>query len=276
MRQCPPFDACSSCEDYRSSSGVDVGRGHGVERLAFASDRNGPISLYWQNADGSGIAEQLTTAEEGIAHWPEAWSPDGQTLVYKVERAPAGGWNAISNDMDLWTLSLGNPGEPQVFAAEPYPVLELGATFSPDGKWLAYTVGDGVAVEYEIWAQPFPPTGERRRISQEIGVMPLWTQDGAELFYRPVTFLVGPGTRQTLRTIRVSTTPSFTFTAEQSVSIGNFLSFAFCRSFDIMSDGERFLVVLPAEETGTGQAPRPQLHVVLNRFEELKERVPVP
>ncbi|MFP6828845.1 MAG: protein kinase, partial [Gammaproteobacteria bacterium] len=32
------------------------------ERIAFASDRNGPISLYWQNADGSGVAEQLTTA----------------------------------------------------------------------------------------------------------------------------------------------------------------------------------------------------------------------
>ncbi|SVC79716.1 uncharacterized protein METZ01_LOCUS332570, partial [marine metagenome] len=71
------------------------------ERIAFASDRNGPISLYWQNADGSGIAEQLTTAEEGTAHWPEAWSPDGQTLVYKVERSANAGWNAIANEMDL-------------------------------------------------------------------------------------------------------------------------------------------------------------------------------
>ena len=244
------------------------------ERIAFASDRNGPISLYWQNADGSGVAEQLTTAEEGTAHWPEAWSPDGRTLVYKVERTAAGGWSLNSNEMDLWTLSLENRDERQVFAADPYPVLEVGATFSPDGKWLAYTVGDGAAREYEIWAQPFPPTGERRRISQVLGVMPLWTQDGQELFYRPVTR--AEGIRQTLRGISVSTTPSLTFSEEQSVSIGDFLSFSYYRSFDITPDGERFLVVLPAEQTGTGQAPGPQLHVVLYWFEELQDRVPVP
>ena len=104
--------------------------------------------------------------------------------------------------------------------------------------------------------------------------MPLWTQDGEELFYRPIT--LGRGALQTLRSIRVSTSPSFSFSAEEPVSIGNFLSFAFYRSFDIMPDGERLLVVLPAEQTGTGQAPRPQLHIVLNWSEELKERVPVP
>jgi hypothetical protein len=74
----------------------------------------------------------------------------------------------------------------------------------------------------------------------------------------------------------VSTTPSLTFSEEQSVSIGDFLSFSYYRSFDITPDGERFLVVLPAEQTGTGQAPGPQLHVVLNWFEELQDRVPVP
>ncbi len=103
--------------------------------------------------------------------------------------------------------------------------------------------------------------------------MPLWAQDGQELFYRPITLTAS--TRQTLRSIRVSTTPSFAFSAEQPVPIGDFLSFSYYRSFDIMPDGERFLVVLPAEQTGTGQAPRPQLHVVLNWFEELKGRVPV-
>ena len=104
--------------------------------------------------------------------------------------------------------------------------------------------------------------------------MPLWTQDGEELFYRPITF--GGAARQTLRSIRVSTTPSFSFTTEQPVSIGDYLSFQFYRSFDIMPDGERLLVVLPADQTGTGQVTRPKLHVVLNWFEDLKARVPVP
>jgi hypothetical protein len=73
----------------------------------------------------------------------------------------------------------------------------------------------------------------------------------------------------------VSTTPSFTFGTEQPVSIGDFLSFAFYRSFDIMPDGERLLVVLPEDQTGAADVPRSRLHVILNWFEELKARVPV-
>jgi serine/threonine-protein kinase len=244
------------------------------EQVVFASDRDGPISIYAQNADGSGVAERLTTSEEGVAHWPEAISRDGQTLVYKVEQSVAGGWNANQNEMDLWTMPMDSPNDAEPFAAAPYPVLEIGASFSPDGRWLAYTVGDGPAVEYSIWAQPFPPTGELRRISEEFGVMPLWSRDGDELFYRPIT--TAQGMRQTLRSIRMTTSPSFSFTSEQAVSIGDFLSFSYFRSFDVTPDGEQFLVVLPAETDGTTEAQRPRLHVVLNWYRELLERVPAP
>ncbi len=48
------------------------------------------------------------------------------------------------------------------------------------------------------------------------------------------------------------------------------------RHFDLMPDGKHFLVVLP-EGAGTParQAP-PQINVVLNWFEELKAKAPVP
>ena len=151
-------------------------------------------------------------------------------------------------------LSFSNPGDAQVFAGEPYPVLEVGGAFSPDGNWFAYTIGDGPAVEYEIWAQPFPPPGERRRISQEFGVMPLWSQDSEELFYRPIS--QSSGMRQSLRSISVSTVPSFTFSNEQVVSIGDFLSFPYHRSFDVTPDGEGVLVVLPADGGGAGEDER--------------------
>lgn len=244
------------------------------ESIAFASDRDGPISIYTQAADGSGVAQRLTTAEQNTAHWPEAWSPDGRTLVYKVEQVTGNSWNLLSNEMDLWTLSIDNPDDQQVFEAEPYPVLEIGGTFSPDGKWFAYTIGDGPANTYEVWAQPFPPTGERRRISQGFGVMPLWTQDGSELLYRPIS--AAGGLRLSLRSIGVSTSPSFTFSAEQQVPIGDFLSFAYHRSFDVMPDGERLVVVLPAEQAQGGQSTRPEIQLVMNWFEELMERIPNP
>ena len=54
--------------------------------------------------------------------------------------------------------------------------------------------------------------------------MPLWAQDGEEQFYSPVSRV---GTLQTLRGISVSTTPSLTFSTEQQVPIGDFLSSVF-------------------------------------------------
>ncbi len=45
-----------------------------------------------------------------------------------------------------------------------------------------------------------------------------------------------------------------------------------------MPDGERFVVVVPVTDAVTEgeQAPAGQINIVLNWFEELKERVPVP
>lgn len=239
------------------------------------TEGDGAMSIYWQNADGSGVAEPLTVAEEGTAHWPEAWSPDGNTLLYRVERSDAIGWGSTLNEMELWTVSLDNLDDAQVFAADPYPVQNIGGAFSPDGRWVAYGRGDATALDVGVWAKPYPPTGEERRVSQELGVMPLWSYDGQELFYRPLTF-TGANVGQTLRSIGVSTSPAFTLTAERAVPIGEFMSFAYYRSFDITPDGDQFLVVLPASQTEDGEGSRQGIHVVLNWFEELKERVPIP
>ena len=45
------------------------------------------------------------------------------------------------------------------------------------------------------------------------------------------------------------------------------------RSFDVTPDGERFLVVLPAERTEV-DAPQPRIIIVQNWFEELRRLVP--
>ena len=243
------------------------------ERITFASDRDGPTSIYWQAADGSGVPERLTTAEEGTYHWPDSWSPDGNTLAFRMESNAGNGPNDSSNEMDIWTLPFdgGVPGEPEVFSARTHPFNEDGAAFSPDGRWLAYAGGDAITLDFEIYVEPFPRTGERRIVSRDLGQMPLWSRNGRELFYRTVN--QSGSTPQTLRKIDVSTNPVFTFTSEETVSIGQFMSFGYYRSFDVTPDGKRFLVVLPPSQADS-DAAQPQINIVTNWFEELKERVP--
>ena len=47
-------------------------------------------------------------------------------------------------------------------------------------------------------------------------------------------------------------------------------------NFDVTADGQRFVLTVPAGnvETGDTDAPGARLHVVLNWFEELKQRAP--
>ena len=65
------------------------------QRITFSSDRDGTMSLYWMPADGSGVAERLTTAEEGTSHWMGSWSPDGELLVFNEAGALSTDWGHL-------------------------------------------------------------------------------------------------------------------------------------------------------------------------------------
>ena len=120
---------------------------------------------------------------------------------------------------------------------------------------------------------PFPPTGARRGISQNGGFWPLWSPGGDRLFYRPASSTTGI----TLRSVDVVTEPDFAFRNEQTLPIEGFTVVSFYRDYDIMPDGERLVMVFPADQTERGEAaPPPQINMVLNWFQELTERVPVP
>jgi hypothetical protein len=119
--------------------------------------------------------------------------------------------------------------------------------------------------------QPFPTTGAKYQVSTDgDSHHPAWSPDGRELFYVP-----GPA-RFASRSI--TTTPS--------VAIGNpvripiqlqlFLQApSIVRTFDIMLDGRILGVTRDnASQPDTTTLTPPQLHVVLNWFEELKARVP--
>ena len=160
------------------------------EWVSFASDREETPGIYWQAADGSGVPERLTTAEEGTIHWPESWSPDGETLSFSV---------ASSGGAAVWTLSRDSGTTPEVFVDEPGFIVR-GSAFSPDGKWLVYHSTESGGVE--VFVQPFPKTGAKHRITQQGGNAPFWSPDGNELFYENSALLRG---------IDIRTDAAFTF-----------------------------------------------------------------
>jgi Tol biopolymer transport system component len=230
------------------------------QRITFSSDRDGTMSLYWMPADGSGAAERLTTAEEGTSHWTGSWSPDGELLVFIVRGGA---------DWAIWKLSV-DDRETQSLYDSP-GMAYVGAELSPNGEWLAFGAGPTVPGS-DIYVEPFPPTGSRRRISQNGGHRPLWSPDGSELFYRP-----GSDTgERSLKSVDIVSEPAFAFSNEQTLPIEGFNVVTNHRDYDISPDGERLLMVFPADRPDSGEPARSQINIVLNWFEELKERVPVP
>ena len=218
-------------------------------KIVFASTRGGSSNLYQKASDGSGEAEPFPRIESNNeAH---SFSPDGKFLAY-YQRAVGSDQNR-----DIWTLSL--EGEPERRPFLETPFNERSPSFSPDGRWIAY-VSDESGRD-EIYVQPFPGPGGRTVVSRGGGREPVWSRDGQELFYRRGN-AIWAATVSLGATFDVETPQKLfegRFVAERAVS-GS-------QTYDVSPDGQRFILVQPTDQSS-------QLHVVLNWFEELNERVP--
>jgi Tol biopolymer transport system component len=189
------------------------------------------------------------TTDEGI-QTPGSWSPDGQSLVF-YDISPATG-------NDIWVLPMEGDRRPQVFLRS--PAQEEAPTFSPDGRWLAFTSNE--SGRDEVYVQPFPGPGGKLQISTEGGNEPLWSRNGRELFYR---------NGDKMMAVEITTQPTFTAGSPRLLFEGRYeFSPNGVAGYDVSLDGQRFLMVQPVEP----EQPATQINVVLNWFEELKRRVP--
>ncbi len=123
--------------------------------------------------------------------------------------------------------------------------------------------------------QPFPATGRRYAVTEgdslsaALSAGPLRSVDGTELFYETII-------PNQIVAMDVTTVAGFINGTERPLPIERFFDAAPYRDYDMMPDGQRFLVAFPADQTATGGPARLQINIVLNWFEELRERVPVP
>ena len=240
--------------------------------IVFASDRNGEEELFRQAADGSGAAELLLSLDDPVSNLiPYGWSPDGATLLLQAMFRDTG--------RDLGMMSVDGPGawEPllQTAAEEWAPAL------SPDGRWLAYSSTE--TGRNEVYVQRFPEMTGRRPISAGGGHRPAWSADGRQLFYQETPSGGTPVAVTSVRLDILDTDEADPTTidvgpSERLFAWGPYVAEGGGRRYqDLWADGERFLTITTGGDTTvTDSDNAPDITVVLNWFEELKARVPVP
>jgi hypothetical protein len=196
---------------------------------------------------------------------PASWSSDGNYLI--LTQGTTGflrleiGVKSMEGNGDWKPLMLDSNNQAQ-------------PTVSPGGRWIAYT--SNRTGQYEVWVRPFPDveSGGLWQVSTNGGDSPLWSPDGSELFYRK---------NGEVFAVPIETEPTFSPGIPTTLFRGTYVSSSFILGtleltpWDIHPDGERFLMIKEAEtrEGDSTQGRSRKINVVLNWFEELKERVPI-
>ncbi len=165
----------------------------------------------------------------------EAWSPDGQTILYRSR----------DGSSQLWALRLDDD-------RKPFLVYERSAgnpSFSPDGKWIAFQSSESGASQ--VYVAPFPLTGSKWQVSSVGGVRPQWRRDGRELYFlapdgRLMAVDVGLGD-----TLEIGTPRALFQTVVDR--LGGETPYA------VTGDGQRFLVLVPV-----GSGPSDEIQVVVD------------
>jgi adenylate cyclase len=230
------------------------------ERIVYYSDHEETSrGIYWKPANGTGKAEKLVSDPDRYL-LPYSFTKDGKYLLMME--------GAQQSDVDISMLSMVEDykrirlihSEKNI---ERYPVI------SPDGQYIAYTSNE--TGQEEIYVSLFPDVNNGKwQVSEGGGTIALWSPDGRELFYL--------SSDNSVMVVDVETKPTFIPGTPRTLIQNRFTGFE-SNTFlwDIHPDGKRFLMVknpVMTTETNTNRSLK-KINVVLNWFEELKEKVPV-
>ena len=216
-------------------------------------------------ADGAGQPEQLMEGKGVRIPW--SFTPDGRRLAYA---------DYESDRRQIWTVPITDEGG-RLKAGQPGPFLkdsfrDANPSFSPDGRWLAYSSGTAARPhresiqpgESEVYVRAFPPPssgpGEQWQVSNNGGVSPRWSRNSHDLFYR-----AGDQIMAVSYSVRGGT-----FVPEKPrvwiAKLGGTM-------WDLAPDGKRVLVAAAIRSSG---APEHEHEVVFleNIFDYLRQRVP--
>ena len=126
------------------------------------------LRVFSKPARGNGTAGVF--CDSGVESFPVDVSPDGKFLLFN---------RGATGATDLYISPFTIPCRPQPLVATPQN--EVDGTFSPDGRWVAYTSNEN-GID-DVFLTTFPSSGGKWQISPSGGRLPRWRADGKELFY---------------------------------------------------------------------------------------------
>ena len=228
-------------------------------RIVFSSNRDGgTINLFAHAADGTGTTEKWTDTSNPT--YPTAFLPDGSGLLY-WENTSEGGPDVHLLEWD------GQPDDgrrSRSLIATTF--VDRNAEVSPNGRWLAYQSNQ--RGEEQIFVLPFPEveSSAPRQVTNAGGTRPMWSPAGDELFY-----IGGPGRMMTLP---VDTGETFSSGTPTEVFQGPYFTLLLSRLYDYSVERDQFLMIREGRSDDDAWTT-PQLVLVRNWFEELRELVPL-
>jgi serine/threonine protein kinase len=214
-------------------------------RVYFTSNRGSSrFHVLAHNANGTGTDEAILDNDTLDLAVTDI-SGEGSTLVLHA---------ATGSSTDVMVY---RPAEKSLEPLVATPFTEARATLSPDGRFLAYQSNE--SNRPEIYVRELTPTGGKWQVSANGGRVPQWRSDGQELYYVSFDwqFIAVPleygagfeiGAPDTLFTRRYLWNGNSTL-----------------RPYQVSADGQRFLVVVPGDQSGVSD-----FVVVQNWATELK------
>jgi len=184
---------------------------------SFSRDR---LSLLEGLSNGTPQRTPLLEGNEG--KWPVSWSPDGRFVLFVT--------NDSLTSNDIWVLDREGSRAPYPYLRT--PASENWAAFSPDGKWVAFSVAE--SGQPEVFVAPFPNPVRRWRMSADGGSQARWRRDGKEIFY------VAPN--RTLMSMKVETSSDDVVANGYEPLFELQHPYGAYHAFDVTPDGQRFLV----------------------------------
>jgi serine/threonine-protein kinase len=220
-----------------------------------------PDGIAWARADGASRPALLTESKE--FQYPTGFSPDGKWLAFH---------QMGSQGFDLWIVPVQHgpeglrAGKPELFQRT---ILgQRGASFSPDGRWLAYSSNESGTPQ--IYVRAFPDKGGKWQVSSNSGTVPVFCRNGRELFFFDL-----PADRMMVASYSAK---GDSFVAEKprmwsAQSLGLTMSGAVGAQYDVAADGKRIAVATSAGGS-TGQDSG---HVIFleNFVDELQRKIPL-